>query len=182
MKFTPTSIPDVVLIEPEVIGDRRGFFLEAYNKKKFIQGGIPGSFIQDNHSGSQQGTLRGLHYQIRHTQGKLIRVVIGEIFDVAVDLRKSSATFGQWIGTILSGENKRQLWIPKGFAHGFYVLSDWAEVLYKVTDIYAPEWDRTLFWNDPEINIDWPLLEGHSPLLSEKDKQGKFLREAELFE
>ncbi|MBU1662484.1 MAG: dTDP-4-dehydrorhamnose 3,5-epimerase, partial [Chloroflexi bacterium] len=142
MNFTPTTIPDVILINPQVFGDERGFFLETYQSREFAAAGIPESFVQDNHSGSQQGTLRGLHYQIRHTQGKLVRVVAGEIFDAVVDIRHSSPTFGQWVGEHLSAENKIQLWVPPGFAHGFYVLSDWAEVLYKATDFYAPEWER----------------------------------------
>jgi dTDP-4-dehydrorhamnose 3,5-epimerase len=182
MKFTPTSIPDVILVEPEIYGDQRGFFLETYHTQKFVDGGIEADFVQDNHSGSQRGTLRGLHYQIRHSQGKLIRVVVGEIYDVAVDIRRSSATFGKWVGMNLSIENRWQLWVPPGFAHGFYVLSDWAEVVYKVTDIYAPEWDRTILWKDPELKIDWPLLDGEAPILSEKDRQGKLLYEAELFD
>jgi dTDP-4-dehydrorhamnose 3,5-epimerase len=181
MIFTPTSIPDVILVEPKIYGDQRGFFMETYNTQKFIDRGIKAEFVQDNHSGSQRGTLRGLHYQIRHAQGKLVRVVVGEIFDVAVDIRRESPTFGQWVGKKLSTENRWQMWVPPGFAHGFYVLSDWAEVVYKVTDIYAPEWDRTILWNDPDINIDWPLLDGEEPILSEKDRRGKLFREAEIF-
>ena len=182
MKFTPTPIPDVILIEPIVYGDQRGFFMETYQAKRFAEHGIPTEFVQDNHSGSGQGTLRGLHYQIRSTQGKLVRVVAGEIFDVAVDLRRSSPTFSKWVGTKLSAENRHQLWVPKGFAHGFYVLSEWAEVLYKATDYYAPEWERAILWNDPKIGIDWPLLDGREPILSEKDQQGKRFKEADLFE
>lgn len=182
MKITPTSIPDVLRLEPKVFGDHRGFFMETYHVKQFAQMGIDVQFVQDNHSGSQQGTLRGLHYQIRHTQGKLLRVVEGEIFDVAVDLRKNAPTFGRWVGEILSSENKLQLWIPPGFAHGLYVLSDWAELIYKTTDFYAPDWERTLMWNDPEIGIEWPLIPGQDPILSEKDKRGKPLREAEIFD
>lgn len=172
MQFKPLSVPDVLLIIPEVFGDERGFFMEVYQSKKFLQAGIAVSFVQDNHSRSMHGVLRGLHYQISQVQGKLVRTVAGEIFDVAVDLRRSSPTFGQWVGSLLSAENKYQLWIPPGFAHGFYVLSDWAEVLYKTTDFYAPEFERTLLWNDPEIGIQWPFPEGQPPVLSAKDKIG----------
>ena len=182
MQFTPTSIPDVILIEPKVYGDSRGFFMETYRTSWFAEVGITVDFVQDNHSGSQQGTLRGLHYQIRQTQGKLVRAVVGELFDVAVDIRRSSPTFGQWVGEVLSAENKRQLWVPPGFAHGFYVLSEWAEITYKTTDYYAPEWDRSILWNDPQIGIEWPLLPGSAPLLSAKDQQGKRLSAAELFD
>lgn len=181
MKFIPTAIPDVILIEPRVYSDERGFFMETYQAKQFAEMGIPTRFVQDNHSGSRRGTLRGLHYQVRCAQGKLVRVVAGEIFDVAVDLRRSSPTFGKWESVILSADNKLQLWIPKGFAHGFYVLSDWAEVIYKATDYYAPLWERTLLWNDPEVGISWPLPPGSAPMLSPKDAQGKCLREADLF-
>jgi dTDP-4-dehydrorhamnose 3,5-epimerase len=155
--------------------------METYREVEFSAAGIPGNFVQDNHSGSDQGTLRGLHYQIKQSQGKLVQVVSGEIFDVAVDLRKSSPNFGKWAGELLSAENKRQLWIPPGFAHGFYVLSDWANVIYKVTDYYAPEWDRTLLWNDPEIGIDWPLIDGGEVNISTKDAKGFRLRDAETF-
>jgi dTDP-4-dehydrorhamnose 3,5-epimerase len=182
MEFYPTSLSDVVLVEPQVFGDARGFFMETYQAHRFVEVGIPQVFVQDNHSGSRQGILRGLHYQIRQAQGKLVRVVAGEIYDVAVDLRRNSPTFGQWEGTVLSAENRRQIWIPAGFAHGFYVLSEWAEVLYKTTDYYAPEWERTLLWNDPTVNINWPLLAGKAPLLSAKDINGKRLEEAEVFE
>ena len=182
MQFTPTSIPDVILIEPKVYGDSRGFFMETYRTSWFAEAGITVDFVQDNHSGSQQGTLRGLHYQIRQTQGKLVRALVGELFDVAVDIRRSSPTFGQWVGEVLSAENKRQLWVPPGFAHGFYVLSEWAEITYKTTDYYAPEWDRSILWNDPQIGIEWPLLPGSAPLLSAKDQQGKRLSAAELFD
>jgi dTDP-4-dehydrorhamnose 3,5-epimerase len=182
MKFTPTSIPDVLLLEPRVFGDSRGFFMETFQAKEFAQAGICVNFVQDNHSGSQKGILRGLHYQIIHPQGKLVRVIAGEVFDVVVDLRKSSATFGQWIALYLSAENKQQLWIPPGFAHGFYVVSDWAEFTYKVTDFYAPEYERTLFWSDPQLAIPWPLIDDLPPVLSAKDRQGKILDEAELFE
>ena len=182
MQFVPTSIPDVILIKSKVFGDSRGFFLETYRENLFVEAGIPDRFVQDNHSGSQQGTLRGLHYQIRKTQGKLVRVVVGELFDVAVDIRRSSPTFGEWVGEVLSAENKRQLWVPPGFAHGFYVLSEWAEIAYKATDYYAPEWDRSILWNDPDIGVDWPILPDSQPLLSAKDQQGKLLAEADLFE
>ena len=182
MNIQKTAIPDVLIIEPKVFTDERGFFMETFHARKFAEYGLPQTFVQDNHSGSKRGTLRGLHYQIRQAQGKLVRVVAGEVFDVAVDLRKSSPTFGQWAGTHLSAESKMQLWIPEGFAHGFIVLSDWAEVIYKVTDFYASEWERTLLWNDPEIGIEWPLLDGMSPILSAKDAQGKPLRDAELFD
>lgn len=182
MQFVPTIIPDVVLIEPKIFGDRRGFFMETYQSAIFADAGINAKFLQDNHSGSQRGTLRGLHYQIRQTQGKLLRVVVGEIFDVAVDLRQSSVTFGQWVGEVLSAENRRQLWVPPGFAHGFIVLSEWAELTYKATDFYNPEYERTLFWNDPTIGIDWPILPKVEPILSDKDQQGNLLADADLFE
>jgi dTDP-4-dehydrorhamnose 3,5-epimerase len=182
MKFTPTSIPDVILIEPQVFGDQRGFFMETYQARRFAAAGIPTEFVQDNHSGSQRGSLRGLHYQIRQSQGKLVRVVVGEVFDVAVDMRCNSPSFGRWESARLSAENKMQIWIPPGFAHGFYVLSDWAELVYKATDFYAPEWERTLLWNDPEINIDWPLVEGQPPLLSTKDAQGTRFRDADTYD
>jgi dTDP-4-dehydrorhamnose 3,5-epimerase len=155
--------------------------METFRAAQFAEAGIPTQFIQDNHSGSRQGALRGLHYQIRQAQGKLLRVVAGEIFDVAVDIRRSSASFGKWEGIYLSAKNRLQVWIPPGFAHGFYVLSDWAEVLYKTTDYYAPMWERTILWNDPEIGVQWPLIDGAPPTLSPKDAQGKRLGEAELF-
>ena len=182
MQFTPTILPDVVLITPKVFGDQRGFFMETYQSQKFAAAGLTYNFVQDNHSGSQQGTLRGLHYQIQQPQGKLLRVVAGEIFDVAVDLRRRSPTFGRSVGMSLSAENKHQLWVPPGFAHGFYVLSDWAEVLYKATDYYAPQWERTLLWNDPALEIAWPIPASQAPLLSAKDQQGKLLSEAEVYE
>ncbi len=182
MKFTPLAIPDVVLIEPLVFSDERGFFVETYQAQHFHSAGITASFVQDNHSGSRQGTLRGLHYQIRHSQGKLVRVVAGEIFDVAIDLRRSSPTFGHWCSARLSAQNKLQVWIPPGMAHGFYVLSEWAELIYKTSDFYAPQWERTLRWNDPELAIEWPLLDGEQPVLSTKDAQGTVLHQADLFE
>lgn len=181
MKFRPTSIPDVILIEPQVFGDSRGFFMETYHARKYAAAGIEAEFVQDNHSGSRQGTLRGLHYQIHQAQGKLVRCVAGEVFDVAVDIRRSSATFGQWTGAVLSAQNRHMLWVPEGFAHGFYVLSDWAELAYKATDFYAPEWDRAILWDDPAIGIEWPLLEGVEILLSEKDRSAAPLAKAECF-
>ena len=182
MDFSPTSIPDVLLIKPRIFTDDRGFFLETFRTGEFEQAGIAQPFVQDNHSGSSKGVLRGLHYQIKQPQGKLVRVVQGEVFDVAVDLRRSSDTFGQWVGMILSSKNKFQLWVPPGFAHGFYVRSEWAEVTYKNTDYYAPDWERTLLWSDPKIGIDWPLLDGKPPILSPKDAMGKIIDEAELFD
>ena len=181
MRFIPTLIPEVMIIEPRVIADERGFFLESYQKKRFIEAGIPAEFVQDNHSKSQFGTLRGLHYQIQQPQGKLIRVIAGEIYDVAVDLRKNSSTFGRWVGHYLSADNKKMLWIPTGFAHGFYVTSPAAEVIYKTTDYYEPQWERTIAWNDPTLNIDW-LIKGDVPILSSKDKLGRLFSEAETFE
>jgi dTDP-4-dehydrorhamnose 3,5-epimerase len=182
MPFEKTDIPDVLIFHSTVFRDERGFFVETFRSDVFARSGIVGPFVQDNHSGSQQGILRGLHYQIRQGQGKLVRAVVGEVFDVAVDLRRNSATFGRWVGVLLSAENKRQVWIPIGFAHGFYVLSGWAEMVYKTTDYYAPEWERTLLWNDPALGIEWPLLNGRPPILSEKDSRGKLLSEAELFD
>jgi dTDP-4-dehydrorhamnose 3,5-epimerase len=181
MRFIPTTIPDVIIIEPKVSADERGFFLESYQKQRFSEAGIPFDFVQDNHSKSQQGVLRGLHYQIQQPQGKLVRVVAGEIFDVAVDIRKSSPTFGKWVGDFLSAENKKMLWVPPGFAHGFYVTSLTTEVLYKTTDYYAPQWERSILWNDPAINIDWHT-NGQPPTLSPKDKAAKTLEQAEVFE
>lgn len=182
MRFIPTTIPDILLIIPKVFNDERGFFLETYHAQRFAVAGIEADFVQDNHSGSRQSILRGLHYQIQQPQGKLVRVISGEVFDLAVDIRRSSPTFGQWVGNRLSAENRHQVWIPVGFAHGFYVLSEWAEVVYKVTDYYAPEWERTLLWNDPDLGIEWPLLNGKSPILSAKDTQGLPLSQAELFD
>lgn len=182
MQFLSTSLPDVLLIEPRVFGDERGFFMETYQAERFAAAGITASFVQDNHSGSRQGILRGLHYQIRQTQGKIVRVLAGEIYDVAVDIRRSSPTFKQWVGVRLSAQNKLELWIPAGFAHGFYVLSEWAEVAYKATDYYAPQWERSLLWNDPELGIEWPIQDGQTPILSSKDAQGLPLSQAELFE
>jgi dTDP-4-dehydrorhamnose 3,5-epimerase len=182
MKAIPTEIPDVIILEPQVFYDARGFFMETYHTRQLAELGIAAQFVQDNHSRSQRGTLRGLHYQIRHTQGKLLRVIAGEIFDVAVDLRRRSPTFGRWAGAILSADNKRQLWVPPGFAHGIYALSETIDLLYKVTDYYAPEWERTIIWNDPRINIPWPLVDGQPPVLSPRDLQGRLFSQAEVFE
>ena len=180
MKATPTAIPEVIVIEPEVFGDERGFFLESYNKRTFKElTGTDPDFVQDNHSRSARNVLRGLHYQIKHPQGKLVRVIQGEVFDVAVDLRKNSPTFGHWVGEHLSAENKRQLWIPEGFAHGFVVLSEAAEFLYKTTDYYAPQHERCIRWDDPELSIRWP--DGIEPMLSDKDAQGQLFSAAEVF-
>jgi dTDP-4-dehydrorhamnose 3,5-epimerase len=180
MQVKPTEIPDVLVIEPQVFGDERGYFYESYNEKSWQEKtGISEHFVQDNHSRSAKNILRGLHYQIQQPQGKLVRVVVGAVFDVAVDLRKSSKTFGQWVGTDLTAENKRQLWIPVGFAHGFVVLSEYAEFLYKTTNYYAPEYERTLLWNDPDLAIAWPIQT--EPILSAKDKAGTVLRDAEVY-
>ena len=178
----PTNIADVFLLDSQVYRDERGMFLETYQQAKLAELGITSPFVQDNHSGSHRGVLRGLHYQIHQPQGKLVRVISGEVYDVAVDLRHHSVTFGQWVGTTLSTQNRQQIWIPPGFAHGFYVLSEWAEVLYKTTDYYAPQWERTLLWNDPQLAIDWPLLAGHPLIVSPKDAAGQLLSSAELFD
>jgi dTDP-4-dehydrorhamnose 3,5-epimerase len=178
VKFTPTGIPEVVVIEPAVYQDARGFFLESWHEARYAQAGIRLPFVQDNHSRSVCGTLRGLHYQSPRPQGKLVRAASGEIFDVAVDLRRSSPTFGRWVGVTLSDENRRQLWVPPGFAHGFYVTSESADIIYKCTDYYAPEHDRTLRWDDPDVGVAWPLVGGHGPLLSPKDAAGAPFREA----
>lgn len=181
MNIIPTELPDVLIIEPKVFGDHRGFFLENWNRRTFADLGLDLDFVQDNHSRSSRGTLRGLHYQINHPQGKLVRVTQGEVFDVAVDLRKDFPTFGQWIGERLSAENHRMLWIPPGFAHGFLVLSESADFLYKCTDYYAPEHERCIRWNDPDINIDWPLGDIEAPVLSAKDAAGAWLKDAEVY-
>ena len=181
MKFTPTHIPDVVIVQPDVFGDHRGFFMETWHARKFEEAGIDDTFVQDNHSKSSQGILRGLHYQIKQPQGKLVRVVAGEVFDVAVDLRKSSPTFGKWAGQTLSAENKTMLWVPGGFAHGFYVMSEYAEFLYKCTDFYEPAHERCIRWDDPDLAIDWPLIDGKPPALSEKDTEGVAFKDAEYF-
>ena len=181
MRVTPTAIADVLVIEPRVFADERGFFFESFNERAFAQAtGIAPRFVQDNHSRSVKNTLRGLHYQILQPQGKLVRVVAGEIFDVVVDLRRSSPTFGKWLGHRLSAENKNIVWIPAGFAHGFAVLSDYADFLYKTTDYWAPQQERTLLWNDPDLAIAWPLV--GEPILTAKDRAGKRLSEAEVFD
>jgi len=178
MQITPTAIPDVLLIEPKVFGDDRGFFYESFNLRAFQRAtGLEPSFVQDNHSKSARSVLRGLHYQIRQPQGKLVRVVAGEVFDVAVDIRKDSPTFGQWVGDNLSAENRKQLWIPPGFAHGFLVLSESAEFLYKTTDYWAPEFERCICWDDPQLAIDWPLQ--GPPILAASDTAGLLLAQAE---
>jgi dTDP-4-dehydrorhamnose 3,5-epimerase len=180
MQIVPTSLADLLLIEPKVFGDERGFFYESFNARKFAElTGITDAFVQDNHSRSAQNVLRGLHYQVRHPQGKLVRVTSGAVLDIVVDIRKSSPTFGQWSGTQLSADNKRQLWVPAGFAHGFVVLSDYAEFLYKTTDYWMPEYERCILWNDPAIGIDWNI--DAAPLLSTKDAVGKLLADAEVF-
>lgn len=182
MQVETTSIPDVLLIQPKIFSDSRGFFMESYRETNYQDLGIGPKFIQDNHSGSRQGVLRGIHYQIRHPQGKLVRVIKGEVFDVAVDLRKSSSTFGQYVGVILSEDNHRQLWIPPGFGHGFYVLSEWAEFIYKATDIYSPAWERTILWDDPDLGIEWPLVENVEFIISEKDAQGDRFLSADVYD
>jgi dTDP-4-dehydrorhamnose 3,5-epimerase len=182
MNVISTTIPDVFIIEPKVFGDARGFFFESFNERRFLEAvGTSESirFVQDNHSKSARNVLRGLHYQIKQPQGKLVRVVAGEVFDVAVDIRRSSPTFGKWFGAVLSAESKRQMWIPPGFAHGFVVTSESAEFLYKTTDYWAPEYERSIAWNDPEIGIQWPI--GDLPVLSDKDRNGKRLADAEVF-
>ncbi len=180
MKVVPTRIPEVLILEPRVFGDERGFFYESFNARAFEEAtGVTRKFVQDNHSRSARGVLRGLHYQIEQPQGKLVRVVSGEVLDVAVDIRRSSPSFGQWVGVHLSAENKRQLWVPEGFAHGFVVLSEYAEFLYKTTDYYAPAHERCIRWDDPELAIDWQFDE--APQLSGKDQAAPFLRDAELF-
>ncbi|KJR36120.1 dTDP-4-dehydrorhamnose 3,5-epimerase [Vibrio navarrensis] len=182
MKVVDTKIPEVKIIEPSVFGDERGFFMETWNQKQFeeLVTGKNTRFVQDNHSKSKKGILRGLHYQTQNTQGKLVRVVSGEVFDVAVDIRINSPTFGQWVGTYLSAENKRQLWIPEGFAHGFYVTSDEAEFVYKCTDYYNPQAEQCISWNDPDIGIDWPLEHAGEPVLSGKDASASFFPQAIL--
>lgn len=180
MKATPLQIPDVIVLEPKVFGDDRGFFFESFNQRVFAElTGVHTPFVQDNHSKSVKGVLRGLHYQIQQPQGKLVRVIAGEVFDVAVDIRKSSPTFGQWVSATLSAENKKQLWVPAGFAHGFVVTSPTAEVLYKTTDYYAPAFERGIAWNDPTLNIPWPIK--GAPSLSAKDSQGQAFHTAEVF-
>ncbi|PID71524.1 MAG: dTDP-4-dehydrorhamnose 3,5-epimerase [Desulfobulbus propionicus] len=181
MKVIATHIPDVLIIEPQVFGDERGFFFESFNQQRWeAQTGLTKPFVQENHSRSSKGVLRGLHYQIQQPQGKLVRAIAGEVFDVAVDLRKSSPTFGKWAGITLSAENKKQFWVPEGFAHGFMVLSDCAEFLYLTTAHYAPEHEREIIWNDPDLGIKWPL--DGEPLLSEKDKAGVRFKDADVYE
>jgi len=179
MRVSPTKISDVKVIEPDVFGDERGFFIETWQRKKFAEAGIDYDFVQDNHSRSVRGTLRGLHYQILQPQGKLVRVMAGEVYDVAVDIRRDSPTFGQWVGEYLSAENKRMFWIPPGFAHGFCVISDIADFLYKCTDYYSPDHERCIYWDDSSLAIDWPL--SGEPIVSEKDRQGLPFAEAECY-
>lgn len=179
MELLATSLPEVLLLKPRVIGDHRGFFMETFRKETFEKAGITSDFVQDNHSKSGKGILRGLHYQIKQPQGKLVRVISGEIYDVAVDMRRSSASFGLWIGVVLSAENKQALWVPPGFAHGFYVMSDEAEVTYKTTTYYAPEFERSVLWNDPLLNISWP--EKSNVVLSDKDRNAPMFAVSETF-
>lgn len=181
MKFISTEIPEVILIEPTIFGDDRGYFLEIRQMKKFSTAGINLAFVQDNLSHSKRGVLRGLHYQVEQPQGKLVRVVSGEIFDVAIDIRRNSPTFGKWVSAILSSKNYHQLWVPPGFAHGFYVLSEFADVIYCCTDFYSPQNERTIIWNDPELAIDWPLNENQLPSLSAKDAQGLFIKDSQCY-
>ena len=182
MQIIDTTLDDVKIIEPRVFGDDRGFFLETWSEAAFSKAGLPINFVQDNHSRSAQGVLRGLHYQIKHPQGKLVRCTSGEVYDVAVDMRKSSKQFGQWFGVVLSAENKRQLWVPPGFAHGFYVMSETADFLYKCSDIYAPDHERSLLWNDPAVGIEWPLVDGVETQLATKDAAAVVLSKADTFD
>jgi dTDP-4-dehydrorhamnose 3,5-epimerase len=182
MKITLTAIPDVKIIEPKVFEDQRGFFLEVYQQERYLASGIAADFIQDNYSGSRRGVLRGIHYQIHNPQGKLVWVLQGEVYDVAVDLRKNSPTFGKYVGIELSADNRRQLWVPPGFGHGFLVLSEWAEFMYKVTDRYNPEAERTIVWNDPDLAIAWPALPGGEVIVSPKDDAGVRFKEAEIYD
>ena len=181
MNIVETAIPDVKILEPKVFGDDRGFFMETFRENWFRENVADVTFVQDNHSKSSQGILRGLHYQTEQTQGKLVRVTQGEVYDVAVDMRKDSPTFGKHVGVLLSAENKRQLWVPEGFAHGFYVITESAEFVYKCTDYYAPQFEQSVLWNDPGLEIQWPLVNGQAPLLSEKDKAGLLLANAPVF-
>lgn len=181
MKVHTAAIPDVLIIEPRVFCDDRGFFMETWEQRSYQEAGIPGDFVQDNHSQSVKGVLRGLHYQVGKPQGKLVRVMAGEVFDVAVDLRRSSPTFGHWVGEYLSSSNKRQLWIPPGFAHGFYVLSNLADFQYKCSEFYSPDEERCLLWDDPAIGIKWPFHPGSQPSLSPKDRIGDYLSDAETY-
>lgn len=182
MQINDTALEAVKILEPSVYGDDRGFFLESWNRQDFEANGLPGSFVQDNHSRSSGGVLRGLHYQLKHPQGKLVRVTRGEVFDVAVDMRQTSPQFGQWVGVILSESNKKQLWVPEGFAHGFYVMSDTADFQYKCTDYYHPEFERSLKWDDPAVGVRWPIADGQQPLLAAKDAAGLPLAECDTFE
>lgn len=177
MNIIQTTIPDVLIIEPRVFEDERGFFMETWNQQTFVDAGLELEFVQDNHSRSNQGVLRGLHYQIQQAQGKLVRVTQGCVFDVAVDMRLSSKTFGKWVGVEISADNHRMLWVPPGFAHGFYTLSESADFLYKCTDLYAPTHERTLAWNDPTVSVDWPLIDGNAPILADKDRKKSVLFE-----
>jgi dTDP-4-dehydrorhamnose 3,5-epimerase len=181
MEFIPTDIPEVILIRPKVFGDSRGYFMESWEERKFAAGGLELTFVQDNHSHSARHILRGLHYQIQHPQGKLVRVVTGAVYDVAVDIRRSSPTFGKWVGAELSAENHHMLWVPPGFAHGYFVLSDSADFLYKVTNIWSPPHERAIRWNDPEIGVKWPLPPGIEPVLSGKDAAAPAFRDAEVY-
>ena len=182
MKFIPTEIPDVIIVEPDVFGDHRGFFMESWHAEKFAEGGIDAQFVQDNHSRSSQGILRGLHYQIEQPQGKLVRVLSGEVFDVAVDLRRDSPTFGKWFGMTLNDIDKKMLWVSPGFAHGFYVVSEQADFFYKCTELYAPEHERAIRWDDPDLAIDWPIASGQEPVLAPKDEAAKSFKDAEVYE
>jgi dTDP-4-dehydrorhamnose 3,5-epimerase len=181
MTKTETNVDGVYVLDPVLHGDQRGFFMEVWNQKTFADLGINDTFVQDNHSRSVKGTLRGLHYQIQHPQGKLVRVIEGEVFDVAVDLRRQSPTFGKWFGALLTAENRRMMWVPPGMAHGFYVTSDTAEFVYKCTDFYQPDYERSLRWDDPDLAIEWPLHAGTQPLLSDKDRHAPLLKHADLF-
>ncbi|WP_077339409.1 dTDP-4-dehydrorhamnose 3,5-epimerase [Pseudocolwellia agarivorans] len=181
MNIINTTIPDLKILEPKVFGDNRGFFLETFRSDWFKEHIADVTFVQDNHSKSSHGILRGMHYQLKQAQGKLVRVISGEVYDVAIDMRKNSSSFGQAFGTYLSAENKRQMWIPAGFAHGFFVTSESAEFVYKCTDYYAPEYEESVLWNDPDLAIDWPIPEGESPILSAKDKAGKQFKNAKYF-
>lgn len=182
MEFIPSAIPEVILVKPQVFGDHRGFFMETWQQRHFAENGIDVDFVQDNHSKSSHGILRGLHYQLKHPQGKLVRVVAGKVFDVAVDLRRQSPTFGQWVGYELSAENKHMLWVPPGFGHGFYVMSESAEFVYKCTDYYAPEHEACVRWDDPDLDVDWKLVDGQAPILSDKDANGHLFTDAPVFE
>ena len=182
MQITDTNLDAVKVVVPNVFGDERGFFMESWNRQTFEDNGLSSSFVQDNHSRSSQGVLRGMHYQVKHPQGKLVRVTRGEVFDVAVDMRRSSPQFGQWAGVLLSESNKKQLWVPEGFAHGFYVVSDTADFQYKCTDYYHPEFERSLKWDDPEVGIEWPIADASEPLLAPKDSAGLALSQCDAFD